>query len=105
MQLGGGDCELAVDLLDKRDVTGKKRANDAAYKLAAQLLAAQLNLSAGAETCAEVVDTVNAAQGLLAGIGFDGNGGYLRAKDGQPYHDAVALADVLDGYNQGDLCG
>ena len=105
LQLAGSDCEAAVDLLDKRDIeSGRKRANDGAFKLAAQLLAAQLNLSASAETCQDVVDAVNDGQALLAGIGFDGTGTYLRSRDGQPYDDAVALAGTLDTYNQGGLC-
>ncbi len=105
LQLDGSDCEDAVNILDKRDIlSGKKKANDAAYNLAAQLLAAEVNLSAGAETCQEVVDAVNAAQTLLASIGFDGTGNYLRPKDGQQYQDANNLAATLDQYNNGDLC-
>ena len=104
LQLDAGDCENAVNILDKRDLSGNKRANDAAYKLASQLLAAQLNLSAGAETCQAVVDAVNAGQTLLASIGFDGTGKYLRPKDGR-YHDAIDLAAILNAYNNGDLCG
>ena len=106
LQLDGSDCEDAVNLLDKREITGnnKKKANDAAYNLASQLLAAQLNLSAGAETCQAVVDAVNAGQTLLASINFDGSGNYLRPKDGQLYTDANNLATTLDEYNNGLLC-
>ncbi|MDX1520666.1 MAG: hypothetical protein R3264_03485 [Anaerolineae bacterium] len=102
LQLDGADCEDAVNILDKRSIDdGKKRANDGAYNLASQLLAAQLNLSAGAETCQEVVDAVNAGQTLLAGIGFDGTGSYLRGKQA---NEANALAETLDTYNNGNLC-
>ena len=106
LQLDGSDCEDAVNILDKREITGrnKKKASDGAYNLAAQLLAAELNLSAGAETCQEVVDAVNAAQTLLVSIGFDGTGNYLRSKDGQLYQDANSLAYTLDEYNNGNLC-
>jgi hypothetical protein len=81
-------------------------ANDAAYGLAAQLLAAQLNLSGGAETCQEVVDAVNAGQNLLAGIDFDGTGKYLRPNGNTAglYNDANDLAYTLDTYNNGNLC-
>jgi hypothetical protein len=102
LPLGGADCEIAVDVLDKRDVdSGKKMASDAAYGMAAQLLAAELNLSAGAETCDEVVDAVNAGQNLLESIDFDGTGKYLKGKKGA---DANALAFTLDTYNNGGLC-
>ena len=106
LELGEGDCEDAVNVLDKRELLGnnKKTANDAAYNLAAQLLAAELNLSAGAETCLAVVDAVNEAQILLAAVGFDGTGKYLRPKDGQDYQDALDLAATLDDYNNGTLC-
>jgi hypothetical protein len=104
LQLGGEDCEDAVNILDKREISGKnkKRANDGAYNLAAQLLAAQLNLSAGAETCQAVVDAVNSGQNLLAGISFDGTGNYLRR--GDDYELANTLAYTLDEYNNGNLC-
>ena len=106
LQLDDADCEDAVNVLDKREIAGnnKKKANDAAYNLASQLLAAQLNLSAGAETCQEVVDAVNEAQPLLESIGFDGMGNYLRPKDGQEYQEANVLAATLDMYNNGELC-
>ncbi len=102
LQLDGSDCEDAVNILDKRSIDdGKKRASDGAYNLASQLLAAQLNLSAGAETCQEVVDAVNAAQTLLADIDFDGTGGYLKGKRAG---EANELAAILDAYNNGLLC-
>ena len=103
LHLGASDCLKAVRLLDKSEVTtGKKLASDAAYNLAAQLLAAELNLSAGAETCPAVIDAVTAAQNLLASISFNGTGSYL--KKGTLYNQANALATTLDRYNNGLLC-
>jgi hypothetical protein len=97
-----------VSILDKRDITnGKKKASDAAYGLAAQLLAAELNLSAGAETCQEVVDAVNAGQTLLAsgGVLFDGDGNFLKGRNaGALKAEANTLAATLDAYNNGELC-
>jgi len=107
LQLGSGDCEIAVDVLDKRDVVrGKKMARDAAYGLAAQLLAAMLNLSGGAETCQGVVDAVNEGQALLEGIDFNGSRSYLRPKGNTAnlYNEANGLAYTLDTYNNGNLC-
>ncbi|MDH3707021.1 MAG: hypothetical protein OES57_13205, partial [Acidimicrobiia bacterium] len=102
LQLDGNDCEDAVNILDKRSIDdGQKRASDGAYNLASQYLAAMVNLSAGAETCQAVVDAVNAAQTLLASIGFDGTGSYLQ---GAAAAEANALAATLDAYNNGELC-
>ncbi|NNF29287.1 MAG: hypothetical protein HKN73_18825 [Gemmatimonadetes bacterium] len=96
------DCEDARNILDKRDLGGKKRANDGAYGLAAQLLAAQLNFSAGAGVCMAATDAANAAQTLLADIDFLGTGQYLRR--GAVYNQARDLAATLDDYNNNTLC-
>ena len=40
-------CEQAVKILSKQDQAGKSTGGDAAYLLAAQLLGAELNVSAG----------------------------------------------------------
>jgi hypothetical protein len=97
-------CDDGVNILDKRDLKGKKRASDAAYNLAAQLLGAKANLTAGAETCApEPFATIAAADDLLSSIGFDGIGPYLRSRD-PGYGEANALAETLDEYNNSMLC-
>jgi hypothetical protein len=99
------NCEDGVNILDQRELDGnnRKRASDAAYTLAMHLLAAKLNLAAGAETCPEVVTAVAAGDALLASIGFDGTGTYLRPKDAE-YQTALDLAYTLDEYNNGNLC-
>ena len=98
------DCVAAVRILDKsRIVDGKKLASDGAYNMAAQLLAALLNLSAGAETCGAVTTAVTGAQNLLVQIGFNGTAqSYL--KSGAQFNQANALASTLDQYNNGNLC-
>jgi hypothetical protein len=108
LTLGGDDCETAQLILDKRDIErGGKKASDPAYGLAAQLLAAMVNLSAGAETCAAVQTAVLDGQALLVSIGFDGTGDYLKPKGKNPNPDAAianSLALTLDEYNNGALC-
>ncbi|MGI9628252.1 MAG: prealbumin-like fold domain-containing protein [Longimicrobiales bacterium] len=96
------NCEDARNILDKRDLGGKKKANDAAYGLAAQLLAAKLNFSAGAGTCVAATTAANSAQILLADIDFVGTGNYLRR--GAVYENARVLAATLDAYNNNTLC-
>jgi hypothetical protein len=111
-------CELGVSILDSRDVdSGKKRSSDAAYQLARNLLAAQLNLDA--EACMPggtypydgedltFTQVISASNDLLIDIVFDGTGGYLEAKgnkDKQEREDALYLAGILDDYNNSRLC-
>jgi len=99
-------CEDGVSILDKSDLDhGRKRANDAAYGMAAPLLAAKLNLSAGAQTCAEVLAEVAAGDALLSEIGFDGTGTYFRPNTKDPLqNDALEIANLLDAYNNNELC-
>jgi hypothetical protein len=106
------DCELAVLILDKRDVeSGKKKASDPLINMATHLLAAQLNLGAGA--CVpdgEVYDGMDlhglvlAAEQLLDQYDFDGTAGLLPKKsdDGDRANE---LAGILDLYNNGEFCG
>jgi hypothetical protein len=110
------NCEDAVSILDKRDINnGKKRAGDAAFALAAQLLAAQLNVDAGAGTCAAATQAIADAQQLLDDINFNGTGNYFKgsnsngkgnANTGDAEQAALAhqLAAILDAYNNGLLC-
>jgi Domain of unknown function DUF11/Right handed beta helix region/Prealbumin-like fold domain len=96
-------CAKAVSVLDKSSPDDKKRANDAAYELAAQLLAARFNLAAGAETCSAVQTAVLDAQALLDTINFTGMGSYL-TKASTNRTRALNLAGTLDGYNNANLC-
>ncbi|MBT8093073.1 MAG: hypothetical protein KJN77_08560, partial [Gammaproteobacteria bacterium] len=113
ISLGGfavTSCYDAVDLLDKRDIAesdavrdGKKKGGDAAYGLAAQLLAAKLNLEANAGDCQEVLDTIDDADALL--FNFTGTGNYWKGKNaGDDRALATELAGILDDYNNNLLC-
>ena len=107
-ELDVSSCEVAVALLDKRDIdTGRKLAGNPAYGLAAQLLAAKLNLVAGAASCPELAEAIADADALLGDINFLGTGNsYLRQRSQrelrQPARD---LAATLDAYNNNELCG
>jgi hypothetical protein len=94
-------CTEAVPLLDKREVggSGKKSAGDAAYGLAAQLLAARLNVQAGAGVCPNVIIAIDQAQALLDGINFTGTGTYLKKMNPTTTAKANCLASQLDDYN------
>jgi plastocyanin len=102
-------CQEAVRILNKSSVNnGKKQANDAAYGLAAQLLAAKLNVVADAGTCAAATNAIAAGQALLDGIGFNGTGSYLGPKVKGAMlatrNTANSLAATLDAYNNNELC-
>jgi hypothetical protein len=101
-------CLQAIKILGKQDQAGKSKSSDAAYELAAQLLAAKFNLAAGAETCQAVQDAVVAGQALLDYINFNGSGDYLGSKVKGALltkrAQALSLANTLDQYNNGNLC-
>jgi ABC-type sugar transport system substrate-binding protein len=97
-------CAEGVAILDTRDLeSDKKRANDAAYNLARNLLAAQLNVDAGAAHSADVDEAIAEANALLTAIGFDGTGEFLDPKskgaEATLRQQALAIAAYLDAYN------
>jgi hypothetical protein len=97
------DCLKALRLLDKSTIdSGKKMASDPAFNLAAQLLAAKLNVVAGAGTCPAMVKAVSDAQALLAAIHF--NGITHDKVSGTQTTNANTLATTLDKYNNNLLC-
>jgi hypothetical protein len=101
--LHAGDCLKAIRLLNKSTIdTAKKMASDPAFNLAAQLLAAELNVVAGAGTCPAAVSAINGAQTLLAAIHFNGiTHDKLSAAQAT---QANSLATTLDRYNNDLLC-
>jgi hypothetical protein len=119
----------AINILNKSTLDGKKKANDAAYDLATHLLAAKLNLSAGA--CVPTDDQLAAAgipytniNDLLADadellnsvesknknttiVGFDGLHDFLGPKNKKAADlraEAFYLAGLLDSYNNAEIC-
>jgi uncharacterized repeat protein (TIGR01451 family) len=98
------DCGQAYRLLSKQNINaGQNMATDPAFNLAAQLLAAKLNVEAGAGVCAAAINAINAAQTLLAGINF--NGVTHTAMTAAQGSEANRLATTLDMYNNNTLCG
>ena len=98
-------CQQAVYLLGKSDmVTGKKMASDPAYNLAAQFIAAKLNVLAGAATCPAATTAIAAAQTLLDAVNFTGTGSYKNSMTASQITQANSLASTLDSYNNNTLC-
>ena len=93
------DCSKAVNLLNKSTMTsGKKMASDPAFNLVAQLIAAELNFTAGAAKNGTVISAVNQAVVLLGKYKFTGDGytGKISAADATTMNN---LAKTLDNYN------
>ena len=111
-------CEDGVSILDSRDISsGENQSSDGAYSLARQYLAAVLNQDAGAcvpdgltfDVPGVVGDNLtfqqvmNAAQNLLQN--FTGTGNYLTETGNLSDRQlALALAGVIDDYNNSELC-
>ena len=98
-------CAQAVRALKKDDQSGGKQSSDAAYGVAAHLLAAKSNYAAGGKRCPASAKAINDAQALLDRIGFSGSGSYLPSGSTSPDRATASnLADTLDRYNNGTLC-
>jgi len=101
-------CQQGVYILSKQDQGGRSKASDAAYELAAQLLAAKLNVAAGAQSCPAATLAIANGQALLDLINFNGSGTYLpsNVKGAQltQRNQALSYAATLDQYNNGNLC-
>jgi hypothetical protein len=96
-------CLEAVRLLNKSTInTNKKFASDPLFNLAAQLLAAKLNVQAGAGTCSAAINAINAGQALLDAYNFTGTA-VVKLKSSQ-VAGANSIARSLDRYNNNVLC-
>src|SRR5262249_38417460 len=107
--LSVNSCAIAVDILDKRKIKdpaivgdGKKAASDPAFGLAAQLLAADLNVVAGAGVCPAATTAITNGQALLDAINFDGNN--HKTMSASQKNQANSIASTLDQFNNNTLC-
>jgi hypothetical protein len=98
------DCAKAVNILNKTTIDGaKKKASDPLFNMAAQLLAAKLNIVAGAATCSAADTAIASAQALLVKYSWNG----LIYSPKLTTADAAlanSLNTTLDRYNNNDLC-
>jgi hypothetical protein len=92
------DCAKAVNLLSKQNFSGQKKASDPLFNMTAQLVAAELNVTAGALTCPLVVNAISQANALLTKYGFNGTT-YSPALTAADATLANSLATRLDDYN------
>lgn len=94
-------CEESVALLQGRTGTGEETA-DPAYDLAGQLLAAELNLTVGAETCPVAEEAVVGAHLVLSSANFEGVS--TSPLDAEAGGALPRLVGLLALYNSGELC-
>ena len=94
-------CEEAVALLGGAMSSGAET-GDPIYALAAQLLAAELNFSAGAETCPAAEEATVAAHIVLAAASFDGASN--SPLDNEAAGALPRIVELLTAYNSGVLC-
>jgi hypothetical protein len=77
--------------------------SNAAACLAAQLLAAELNVANGANTC--ICDTIKAAKAALTAVGYAGPGTKVTLpKNGYTRQNLIDLKTKLDNYNNFKGC-
>ncbi len=91
-------CINAVRVLDKRTISGVSNTT-AAFQLAAQLLAARLNLFNGGVSCPKINHALVSSQKLLTAIKFTGAGTPAMTSGQRTL--ALDLADLLDTHNNG----
>jgi hypothetical protein len=97
-------CKYAVNILSKTTIDGKKKmASDPLFNMAAQLLAADLNVAAGAGVCSSAVTAINAAHALLTKYHFNGLT-YSPKLTTADANLANSLGTTLDRYNNSLLC-
>jgi hypothetical protein len=97
-------CQQGLRLLQAQDLQGTDRAADGLYQVAGELLAAQLNMAAGAEHCPAADEAVQAGQLMLVASGFNGRGTYTAAISDEIAAAIPQVTKLLRDYNRGALC-
>jgi plastocyanin len=97
-------CKYATNILNKTTIDGKsKKSSDPLFNMAAQLLAADLNVQGGAGSCAASTSAITQAQQLLVKYSWDGQS-YSPKLTAADANLANQLATTLDKYNNNKLC-
>jgi hypothetical protein len=95
-------CEEGLALLQGGDAA-RAEAGVSLDDLAAVLLAAELNLNVGAETCPIAEEAVLGGHLVLSRVGF-GTSGVAVAPSGEIADAIPRLVELLLAYNRGELC-
>jgi hypothetical protein len=97
-------CPAALALLQKPAFSSDRENDLLLHTLAGQLLAAELNLNAGAESCPIVKEAAVGAHIVLAEASFDGQAPLAAELSDELAAAVPQLIELLDAYNRGDLC-
>jgi hypothetical protein len=106
VQLGNypvSTCKEGLAVLQGRTTEGTET-DDPLYELASQMLAAELNLNVGAETCPIAEESVVGGHLVLSQVGFNGEGEYAVGPSSEIASAIPRLVELLSGYNSGLLC-
>jgi hypothetical protein len=99
-------CQQATAILQRKPPEDGNENDVPFYRLAGELMTAQLNLAVPAESCPAAEQAVQAGQLLLVSVGYHPeDGSALKPQD--PKQDsqlAEFLAGQLEQYNVGELC-
>ena len=96
-----GQCADGLALLGGISIDGMI-SDDPIYALASALLAAELNLNVGAETCPAAEEAAVGAHLVLSNADFNGKGTYLLTDEAE--NALPKLVNLLTFYNNGTLC-
>ena len=97
------DCNLANNILNFQDVFGNTHADNAVYKLAAQMLAAKLSIQLeGKLICGQAENALIVSDDWMLDILFDAT--ELHDDDEFVIEQVTELGNILEQYNQGELC-
>lgn len=96
-------CKKAVSCLTKTTLTGASMNNDPLFMLAAELLAAKLNIQSAAASCTAAANAVSSAQALLNKYRF--NGSTHTAMSAADIKLANTLTTLLNNFNNNTLPG
>jgi hypothetical protein len=94
-------CDESLALLEGQKASGEET-GDPIYALSAELLAAELNLNVGAESCPAAEEAVLAAHILLSSNNFDGQS--ASPLDAEADGALFRITELLALYNAGTLC-
>jgi hypothetical protein len=97
------NCEQGLTLLQGQNTQEDDDTYNPVVDLAAELLAAELNLNVGAETCPIAEEALLGGHLVLTGIGFNGTGDYNTISD-EFASASPRLVELLRSYNSGELC-
>jgi len=106
IQLGDFPITSCAESLSLLERTGKEDdfTDDPVNLLAGELLAAELNLNVGAESCPIAEEVVVGGHIILSEAAFGGRDNYVKDKFAELAEASSRIIQLLIAYNRGELC-